>query len=81
MTKQDAMWNLIDFYTRSDVLQVSQNSKLDKINPKTVAKYIGNHLETPKAFDKLTKVMMRYNQHKSLSDSFVSEMLKELNIH
>lgn len=46
-----------------------------------MAKYIGNHLDTPKAFDKLTKVMMRYNQHKSLSDSFVSEMLKELNIH
>jgi len=54
---------------------------LDKINPKTVAKYIGNHLDTPNALDKLTQVLMRYNQHKSLSDDFVSQMLKELNIY
>ena len=43
ITKQDAVWNLIDFFTKNpEFYNYSQLSAHNSVDPETIADYLGN---------------------------------------
>ena len=60
LTQEDALWSLIEFFTREGIYHLSHQTDLT-IDPNTIADYLGSHLKAKSSFDKSTKVALRLN--------------------
>ena len=69
-TKKDIMWNLIDFFTRRGMpeLTTSKNGEngYSSLDEKDIAKYFKNHINNSKTFERATQVVLRYNKDGNL---------------
>ena len=82
LTKEDAIWNIIDFYTRPEVIGASQKSINDKVSPLTVANFLGNNLKKTNTLERMIRVALRYDKHSAQEGSaFVNQMLKEISTY
>jgi hypothetical protein len=76
-TKQDPMVNLIEFYSRSDVQQVSRLSEeaTTSVSSKDMAKYLINHLDEPSTFERITDSVLGLEEGSQGNDLFVNEII------
>jgi hypothetical protein len=82
LTREDALWNIIDFYTRPEVIGASQQSINDKVSPLTVANFLGNNMKKANTLDRMIRVALRYDNLSSQEgQQFVNEMLKEISTY
>ena len=78
ISKEDALWSLIDFFTKTpEFYRVSQQSASNTISPNSVAEYLGNQLERNGSLDKIIKVALRLDSLPQ-SQAFVDELLLKL---
>ena len=60
VTKDDALWRIVDFFTRpgvKDITQFGQNS-YNTLSDGDIAAYLSNRINDSKAFDKITQVLV-----------------------
>lgn len=78
ITKEDALWSLIDFFTKdSDFYRVSQQSSNNTIDPSSIAEYLGNQFERKNALERVMKIAIRLDLLPQ-SECFVDSMLLKL---
>lgn len=77
LTKEDALWNLVDFFTQDKTLfNVSQHSANNSLNVEDIAKYFGKQFAHKQTLDRVMKVALRL-YGTSQSKQFEDAMLKE----
>jgi len=62
-TKQDVLWNVVDFFTRRGMADLMQKGETNysSLNELDIAKYFKNHINSSKAFERATHVILRFD--------------------
>lgn len=83
VTKEDPLVNLIDFYSRPDVQQLSNlsNEGTTSISSAEVSKYLLNHITEQKAFERAANLIKRYDAGPNGNNVLVMSLLQGLNSH
>ena len=77
LTKEDALWNLVDFFTQDKTFfNVSQHSANNSLNVEDMARYFGKQFAQKQTLDRVMKVALRLEgtaQSKQFEDALLRE--------
>ena len=82
VSKEDALWRLVDFFTRSGIAGIAQfgETSFNTLADKDVAAYFANRVNDSKAFERTTQVLIRLKDKVALHNSVIQN-LKEVAAH
>jgi len=76
VTKEDALWRVLDFFTKSGVADIAQFSQTsyNGLNDKDVAAYLANRINDSKAFERTTQVLLRLKDRDTLHSQIIQNL-------
>lgn len=78
LTKQDALWKLVDFYTRDrQFFTLSQHSENNSLDVEDIARYFGTQFSQKQTLDKVFTVALRLDgtaHYKKFEDAMMKEL-------
>lgn len=78
-TKQDVLWSLIDFFTRRGMAALMQKgaTPFSSLGERDIAKYFQQHLNSAKAFERATTVVLRFDGQGESFQNALIQVLRE----
>lgn len=68
VTKDDALWRIVEFFTRPGVKDIAQfgQTSYNTLSDKDIAAYLSNRVNDSKAFEKITQVLVNLQDRENL---------------
>lgn len=78
-TKQDVLWSLIDFFTRRGMASLLDKGRTNysSLAERDIAKYFENHIDSSKAFERITTVVLRFDKQSESFPNHIIQVLRE----
>lgn len=76
VTKDDALWRLVEFFTRPSVAQLAaySDNACNTLDDKDLARYLANRSGDKKAFERTTQVLLRLKSHEGLHNDVIASL-------
>lgn len=76
ISREDALWKLINFFTKSNLCELSSfaENNHNMLSEADMAHYFRNHLEDSKAFDRILTVMLRLGDKSNFTNNVLQHL-------